>query len=842
MNSVPGTPKAFLSHSSANKEFVRAVAKELGRQFCIFDEYCFDSGVEFKKSIEEGLDSSAVFVLFASQEAKASIWVKFEADEAWYQRLQGKLDTSLVYLIDSSITHDDVPEWLGRSRIQQEISPKVIARDIRHHLDALLRQRQVQFFIGRSHDVEKLETALTPLDGSSPPHVVLIWGLPGIGRRTFIRETSPSILKLRKHTEIHVGEGDTTNDICIRVADRIEPYSTREGFGRIVEEIRSLSEASALQRILSNIRAMCQRSELPIFINEGGILDSDGYICQPILNIFQAIAPDDDAYIFIVSPRKPQYHTKINLPAIHLDSLKKHDTQRLISRISGQEEVSISAPEARELAEYVAGYPPAAFFAVQQAKNYGTELVISNKHRLVQFRTKLFVEQLAKAKLDDTKKTMLRILASYSPLPLPVITKHLQIKLPVVADCLVLLIDYAFVITTTDGFYRLADPVKEAAAASFGFPSESESKSIAAAIDWYLNEYESNTPQLELSQALFRAAKMGKDSKLAIKAVHLANDLVQLTESLYHQRKYRDAIDAGFSAIDQLPRSETARGFLIRALIQVERWSEAEHQIETLKTYAPQRNAFYLLGFLNRNRNKLPEAISSYLNAERSGWHGAALNRELAFCYFHNGHPKEAKQRIDDVLRSQPDNKFAIDLAIKIATALHDEASARAGLDKLELIDDPSFYYHRLSRVELTFGKKVKALTAAREALEQATNPAFEVLTQLANCEIENGNLQEAEELLQRLEKAYGNVRRDIRIGLQCRLAIARKNYRKALELSEKTTDKGSSFYKKIRLDALSGELKYSAMDDSKRQALAEEKDALDQELQNISGAQFVPE
>jgi hypothetical protein len=36
--------KAFLSHSSKDKQFVTAVAKELGRQFCVFDEQVFETG------------------------------------------------------------------------------------------------------------------------------------------------------------------------------------------------------------------------------------------------------------------------------------------------------------------------------------------------------------------------------------------------------------------------------------------------------------------------------------------------------------------------------------------------------------------------------------------------------------------------------------------------------------------------------------------------------------------------------------------------------------------------------------------------------------------------------
>ena len=79
--------KAFLSHSSSDKEFVRAVASNLGRQLCIFDEQVFDTGATFKESIEKYLDDSSIFVLFVSAEALGRIWVKFEIDEAWYRIL-----------------------------------------------------------------------------------------------------------------------------------------------------------------------------------------------------------------------------------------------------------------------------------------------------------------------------------------------------------------------------------------------------------------------------------------------------------------------------------------------------------------------------------------------------------------------------------------------------------------------------------------------------------------------------------------------------------------------------------------------------------------------------------
>ena len=122
--------KAFLSHSSSDKEFVRAVATELGRQFCIIDEQTFSTGKEFKSSIEKGLNDSSLFVLFASRAALKSAWVDFELNEAWMLRLVNKLPTSLVYIIESSVTTRDLPEWLRRALVRRETSAKLVARDI----------------------------------------------------------------------------------------------------------------------------------------------------------------------------------------------------------------------------------------------------------------------------------------------------------------------------------------------------------------------------------------------------------------------------------------------------------------------------------------------------------------------------------------------------------------------------------------------------------------------------------------------------------------------------------------------------------------------------------------
>ena len=83
--------KAFLSHSSLDKEFVQEVADQLGRVNCIFDKYSFSSGVEFQDSIIQHLGNSSVFVLFATINSLKSVWCDFEMASALDLKINKKI-------------------------------------------------------------------------------------------------------------------------------------------------------------------------------------------------------------------------------------------------------------------------------------------------------------------------------------------------------------------------------------------------------------------------------------------------------------------------------------------------------------------------------------------------------------------------------------------------------------------------------------------------------------------------------------------------------------------------------------------------------------------------------
>jgi tetratricopeptide (TPR) repeat protein len=823
-----GQMKAFLSYSSKDVEFVRAIAEILHRQYCLYDEKAFATGIEFKQSIENGLSESSVFVLFASKNSLDSIWVQFEANEAWYQRLKNKLSNSLVYLIDSSIEIDNLPEWLKRALVRRFNSPQLIARDIRYHLDEVLRDRQNKYLTGRSYDTQVIEQALTPL-GDLPPHSFFVSGLPGIGRRTLVKHVTPSLLQLRKFVEIRVGEGDTITDICSNIADRTEPYNTIKGLEHIVNEIRGLSEEQALKRIIRNLVSLVSSGELPILVDDGGFMDEEGRLFEHIQKLIGMIQTSNDVNVSFVSWRRPTTDIE-RLPVIPIKPLGFPETKHLLKLLANNKELKISIEQIDDLAEYVAGYPPAAFYAIQQAKDYGIDLVLRDKVSLVRFTSSIFLRHFAKLGLTDHEKKVLTLLASFSPLPLKIITDHSRLDPAELDALLIRLIDLALIIVTENGYYRISDPIADASIKAFGYLNKNDNTELAKLISSYLDS-ETNVPQLELSKLMFKAASISGNLEIASRAVYLANDLIKLTETLYHQHRYSDAIQTGYLASKERPDSITARRFLIRALIQEENWTEAEKQIVIFKKYAPTREIFYLLGFLERRRNNIPQALNNYTEAKRLGWTGSAINRELAQCHFLLHDYDNAAKNIEEAIAIRSDDRYLVDLKVQIAIERHDQKTAKEALQTLESIDEPAFYLHRLSCYERIFGMPEKALDDAQKAFNSLESPPFEILAQLSICQIELGQLHEARVSLALMNKSFPRIRSDVRYSIMCKLENAEGNFSEALRISQFIVNKKSDIYKKIRRDALHGELSVSALSDETRIEYQKELDILQEEI-----------
>ena len=125
--------RCFLSHSSSDKKsYVEIVAKKLGSR-AVYDAYSFESGMKTLEEILRGIDISELFVLFISDAALNSDWVRKEIVEAERQLESGLLSKFFPILIDKNINYKDprIPNWVRDNyNLKLMTRPVVAARQI----------------------------------------------------------------------------------------------------------------------------------------------------------------------------------------------------------------------------------------------------------------------------------------------------------------------------------------------------------------------------------------------------------------------------------------------------------------------------------------------------------------------------------------------------------------------------------------------------------------------------------------------------------------------------------------------------------------------------------------
>lgn len=158
--------KAFISHSSKQKRFVKDLVESLGRNYFIVDCYDFEAGNKTIEEIYNKIDSSTVFVLFLSKESINSDWVKDEMEYAKNKFRPNNYKYFWPFIIDSDLTIEDCPKWIREEEcfnLKTFTSPKVLSRIIeqkfRHIIWSKDNRRKLidTLMIGRNVDIDKFE-------------------------------------------------------------------------------------------------------------------------------------------------------------------------------------------------------------------------------------------------------------------------------------------------------------------------------------------------------------------------------------------------------------------------------------------------------------------------------------------------------------------------------------------------------------------------------------------------------------------------------------------------------------------------------------------------------------
>ena len=801
------------------------VAKILGRAAVVYDAFEFNVGDEFRDAILAGLSNSDIFVLFASHIALQRDWVKFEIATAKEALIRQALSRVVTFVIDPDLDLDSIPEWMKSTLIVRQEHAGLIAVEIRRLISQRLMERMPSYFVGRRNEIEQ---ALNIISGFTDPDQrppLLIYGLKGIGRRTLVQAIARDNLSYSTTIPFALKAGDLLSETFIRLSEALSPGGMRNYADLLAEQ-----EAKAPEVLLADIvhlmKAACASGTLPVIVDEGALAQQNGVLRPEFEALYNSVAVDREVDTMIVAGRRLYGSGGASLPSLRVPELDQSSTQNLL-RIAGRDMGMVFGRlDLASIATYTRGYPPAVRFALDEARIRGIPQVVANQRALVNFSAELFLRQLKQSSsITATMEKILRVLSAFSPLPLSVIADYCEIPGSEANENVDHLLDLAFVLP--DGLhFRITEPLRDAAYRAFD-GLKIDSSRVADLLDAYLRDEPDDDARLDLGQTIFRASLLSGSGSKSRFAVSFAADLIQVATQSYHDQDYDLAIRYGASALEARPDNVDVRRYVAQALIRRERYLEAETHIDTLVRLGELKEAFYIRGFAARRKRDYLQAIEAYERSLAYGRGGVAIHRELASSYFETGDLPKAEHHIRQAEERSPHNHYVVDLRCIIALRLGDLETARRTLDILERVDPSGFADHRRSTFEQARGEPEAALEYAESANRRIGRPTFEVMVNLANCEIEAGKATPAISTLASIQQRFGNINHDAQTGLRCKYEIRFGTVHAAEGLWNALRNPGTPVHTGLRLSILSrksAEMGLSDAEEMERQNLVEKQ------------------
>ncbi|HML72689.1 MAG TPA: toll/interleukin-1 receptor domain-containing protein [Macellibacteroides fermentans] len=279
--------KAFISHSSAQKSFVRELEKAIGLDNCIVDERTFESGKLIIDEITKSINKCDIFVFLISKEALASDWVKYELSNIRDLIDDSTFSAFMPFIIDNRVDHSDtgIKPWIRKDYILEKYnSPILLARKIKEKIRELVWnqypniQKKETLFKGRDIELGLLDQKY--FDGQSEQRrCAIVSGFPpGVGRRRLLKEYIISKVITNKEktyepTSLELLENHSIENLIFQLNDLLLMYSN--------EELLNIpSKTQKIEVAISLINGTFEKKEVVIIRDNGACVLSNGFLSE----------------------------------------------------------------------------------------------------------------------------------------------------------------------------------------------------------------------------------------------------------------------------------------------------------------------------------------------------------------------------------------------------------------------------------------------------------------------------------------------------------------------------------------------------------------------------------
>ncbi|NKD30929.1 MULTISPECIES: tetratricopeptide repeat protein [Enterococcus] len=770
--------RAFLSHNSADKEFVLSVYHELGHTNAIVDKYDFNEGVDLREQIKYYLNQSDLFVLFASKESLNAPWVSYEMNLAEISILNRDISNILVILVDREITHSDLPKWLQNSLVKQADNAKIAAKLI---ID-ILKRKDDTLYLGRGLEHEKFSKHYFSSDKEAKN--LVFFGLDGIGRRSFAKNILKQHFNKSISSEYSIEDVSPLDSLYRDLLIDFNQNISIEEINKNIEVFQTLIIEQQVKEIVHYLSKFSLHNQVPVLVDKDGMLNDEGEFRQEILELMKQINSTENLFVAYIQNRNPSNKYNNQYFVSYVPELNSDATEQLLKQYCTLfYNISLTKEDSIRISEYISGYPPTVKIAANEISIYGVDYIKEKPMSLIRYNSGVFDEYILK-NVHKNEEHLLKIINNFGELSLTILMK----LLPKLENELSRLIDLSIVTLNSDSkTYSISSPLKSALNSKFGVLSKKDYKNI---VDILKKDYgsDNNVPDVKTLDILISSllrADVNSDLEEFQKLI-LPSDISKNAHNAYKSKEWLVAKDLYEKLLKLDPDNLDALEFYIRSKIRLK--EKTDNDLKRLHSLSIEKY-LNVSAFKYMKSGDFVRAAKNYEKVKDNYYAPHYVFRELGECYYQLGELDKVRNILNaGLIKTSFKNKFMLDLAAKNAIRQNKFEDARGYIEYLEKVDNPGSVLHRKASLLSREGKFSEAKKLAEEAISDP-NSRREFYLLLANIYINLNELDNAQKILNETHEKYKhlNISSDNGfLNLKCLYNIRKKNLKEAKEILDR--------------------------------------------------------
>jgi hypothetical protein len=662
--------KAFLSHSSKQKPFVQPIFEALGRNNCVYDSMTFEAGKQTIDEIINGLEESGLFVLFLSESAVESTWVQDEIERA-RNLLTRNMKRILPFIIDKNLVHSDtrIPNWIrDKYNIKSlyDENPQVILSKIRNALYEIaleanpISRRKHELFIGRNLLMDSFEKQMA-LRGLAKPSCLIMGGIEGVGRRTFLKYALRKRRLIKPAYEpivLFLDDKESIENIILRLSGlngHIDPVAL---------SITTKDLNSKVTYLQNQVASLIRSGELLIIVDAGAIVQANRKLSHWFEQFLRCSTFHNTLSICVVSRFKPYSAVELemdNVVSFEVKPLIEHEVRSLLIEYSELMGITLHDEDIEYFMPFLNGMPEQVQYLCHLIDGSSLPEAKKNYQKIID-RGKNSVEYIINSFEND--KQAINLLALLAKLEF--ISRDYLYKIigETKKNDEILNSFYAIGVYELVGlnreYIRISHPIADYVRKSkFKKITSTHWNKVKEDLRVFLSE-PTNTTHLDAAQLLLsiREALLNKDP--LPKEYYIPAFTLRTVVELYNRGKNKEVISLAYTSLEYKPVSDIdivreLRYWLCMALAR-----EEDDRFNDEIRHFDGNSRHFLMGFNHRMRRNFPSAEYEYKLVTGANAASARARRELVTVYIEQDKYEEATQLAKDNYDSKPSDAYYI--------------------------------------------------------------------------------------------------------------------------------------------------------------------------------------